>query len=165
MNRKLLTEDGYLKLKKELKYLVRERRPEVTKIVSWAASLGDRSENADYHANKRLLRQIDGRIHRLIKLFEVAEKIEYSSVQEGKVFFGAWIELENDDGEALRLRIVGDEEVYWRKDYISIHSPMAKAILGKQVDDEALVHTPTGVKTWYINSIEYNSDLISTKDE
>lgn|SRR5690554_4417197 len=155
MNRKLLTADGYLKLKEELSYLVRERRPEVTKVVAWAASLGDRSENADYHFNKRLLRQIDGRIRRLTKLFEVAEKVEYHAGQEGKVFFGAWVEIENDDGEQLRLRIVGDEEVYWRKDYISIHSPMAKGILGKQVDDEAVVRTPNGDVVWYINSIEY----------
>ncbi len=165
MSRKLLTTDGYLKLKEELHYLVRERRPEVTQIVAWAASLGDRSENADYKENKRLLRQIDGRIRRLTKLFEVAEKVDYHKGQEGKVFFGAWVEIENDDEETLRLRIVGDEEVYWRKDYISIHSPMAKAILGKQVDDEALVHTPNGVKTWYINRIEYNVDLIPIKDE
>lgn len=157
MNRKLLTTDGYLKLREELRYLVSERRPEVTDIVAWAASLGDRSENADYHFNKRLLRQIDGRIRRLTKLFEVAEQVEYHISQEGKAFFGAWVELENDDGNQLRLRIVGDEEVYWRKDYISLHSPMAKAILGKMVDDEALVHTPNGVKTWYIKNINYNS--------
>lgn len=165
MARKLLTADGYLRLKEELRYLLREYRPEITKVVTWAASLGDRSENADYKENKRLLRQIDGRIRRLTKLFEIAEKVEYHSAQEGKVFFGAWVELENEEGEILRLRIVGDEEVYWRKNYISTHSPMAKAILGKQVDDEALVHTPNGVKTWYINHIEYNVDLIPVKDE
>lgn len=164
MNRKLLTADGYSKLRYELKYLVRKKRPEVTKIVTWAASLGDRSENADYHANKRLLRQIDGRIHRLIKLFEIAVKVEYNVVQENKVFFGAWIELENDNGDKLRLRIVGDEEVYWRNDYISIHSPMAKAILRKQIGDEAQVNSPSGVQTWYIVNIEYNTDLISPED-
>ncbi|MCV3290987.1 hypothetical protein LZT28_22690 [Aeromonas media] len=90
MIRKLLTKEGYEKLKDELKYLTRERRPEVTEIVSWAASLGDRSENADYKENKRLLRQIDRRIRHLTKLLEVAERIEYNPVQEGKVFFGAW---------------------------------------------------------------------------
>lgn len=164
MSRKLLTEDGYAKLKEELSYLLRERRPEITQIVSWAASLGDRSENADYHFNKRLLRQIDGRIRRLTKLFEVAEKVEYHASQEGKIFFGAWVELENDDGDQLRLRIVGDEEVYWRKDYISLNSPMAKAILGKQVDDEALVYTPNGTKAWYINHIDYNIDLTHAKE-
>ena len=164
MKRKLLTIEGYDKLKEELSYLVRKKRPETTEIVSWAASLGDRSENADYHANKRLLRKIDGRIHRLIKLFEIAEKIEYSPVQEGTVFFGAWIELENDNGDKLRLRIVGDEEVYWRNDYISIHSPMAKAILRKKTGDEAHVNSPSGVQTWYIINIEYNTDLIAPED-
>lgn len=154
--RKLLTPEGYQKLQDELKYLVSERRPEVTQIVSWAASLGDRSENADYHANKRLLRQIDGRIYRLTKLFDVAEKVEYRPAQEGKVFFGAWVELEDDDGKCLKVRIVGDEEVYWRKDYVSLKSPIARACLGKQVDDDVVVQTPSGNKVWYINTIEYN---------
>lgn len=158
MIRKLLTKEGYEKLQDELKYLTRERRPEVTEIVSWAASLGDRSENADYKENKRLLRQIDRRIRHLTKLLEVAERIEYNPVQEGKVFFGAWCELVNDDDEMLKFRIVGDEEVYWRKDYISLSSPMAKSCLGKRVDDEIVVHTPLGIKTWYIIKIEYNKD-------
>ncbi len=158
MMRKLLTKEGYEKLKDELRYLTRERRPAVTEIVSWAASLGDRSENADYKENKRLLRQIDRRIRHLTKLLEVAECIEYNHVQEGKVFFGAWCELINDNDETLSFRIVGDEEVFWRKDYISLSSPMAKCCLGKRVDDEVVVHTPLGVKIWYIVRIEYNKD-------
>ncbi|MCV3290989.1 GreA/GreB family elongation factor [Aeromonas media] len=75
-----------------------------------------------------------------------------------QVFFGAWCELVNDDDEMLKFRIVGDEEVYWRKDYISLSSPMAKSCLGKRVDDEIVVHTPLGIKTWYIIKIEYNKD-------
>ena len=155
MNRKLLTAEGYQRLQDELNDLVRKERPEITKIVSWAASLGDRSENADYHYNKRKLREIDRRIRFLSKLFEVAHKVDYSPEQEGKAYFGAWVELENDDGESIRFRIVGDEEIYARKDYISLKSPMAKACLGKSVDDEIQVHTPTGKKTWYINNISY----------
>ena len=77
MNRKLLTAEGYQRLQDELNDLVRKERPEITKIVSWAASLGDRSENADYHYNKRKLREIDRRIRYLTKLFEVAHKVEY----------------------------------------------------------------------------------------
>jgi len=156
MSRKLLTAEGYDKLKQELDYQLRVHRPEITAIVSWAASLGDRSENADYQYNKRKLREIDRRIRYLTKLFEVAERIEYNPAQEGKVFFGAWCELENDDGQSLSFRIVGDEEVYGRNDYISLRSPMAKACLGKKPDDEVVVKTPDGDKLWYITAISYN---------
>ncbi|HHX36064.1 MAG TPA: transcription elongation factor GreB [Gammaproteobacteria bacterium] len=158
MTRKLLTAEGYKKLKDELEYLHRTLRPEITEIVSWAASLGDRSENADYQYNKRKLREIDRRIRHLTKLFEVAEEIAYNPAQEGKVYFGAWCELENDDGESIRFRIVGDEEVYGRKDYISLKSPMAKACLGKTVDEEVSVQTPGGEVHWYIVKIEYNCE-------
>lgn len=158
MNRKLLTAEGYQRLQDELNDLVRKERPEITKIVSWAASLGDRSENADYIYNKRKLREIDRRIRYLTKLFEVTHKVEYSPEQDGKAYFGAWVELENDEGEIIKFRIVGDEEIYGRKDYISLQSPIAKACLGKSVDDEIQVHTPTGKKNWYIISITYCSN-------
>lgn len=157
MNRKLLTAEGYQLLQNELNDLVRKERPEITKIVSWAASLGDRSENADYHYNKRKLREIDRRIRYLSKLFEIAHKIEYSPEQDGKAYFGAWVELENDDGETIKFRIVGDEEIYGHKDYISLQSPIAKACLGKSVDDEIQVHTPNGLISWFINRISYNT--------
>lgn len=158
MNRKLLTAEGYQRLQDELNEIVRKERPEITKIVSWAASLGDRSENADYHYNKRKLRELDRRIRFLMKLFEVAQKIEYSPEQDGKAFFGAWVTLENDDNQTIRFRIVGDEEIYGHKEYISLQSPMAKACLGKSVDDEIHVQTPTGKKTWYISEIFYQKD-------
>ncbi|MCG2574602.1 MULTISPECIES: transcription elongation factor GreB [Acinetobacter] len=155
MQRKLLTAEGYQRLQDELNHLVRIERPEITKIVSWAASLGDRSENADYHYNKRKLREIDRRIRHLTKLFEVAQKVEYHPQQQGKVYFGAWVELENDEQEIAQFRIVGDEEIYGNKDYISLQAPIAKACLGKAVDDEVQVHTPNGVKNWYIIKIKY----------
>jgi transcription elongation factor GreB len=155
LNRKLLTAEGYQHLQDELNDLVRKERPEITKIVSWAASLGDRSENADYHYNKRKLREIDRRIRYLTKLFEVAHKVEYSPEQDGKAYFGAWVKLENDEGETIKFRIVGDEEIYGRKDYISLQSPIVKACLGKSVDDEIQVYTPSGQKKWYITSIDY----------
>jgi len=164
MTRKLLTAEGYKKLKEELEYLHRTLRPEITEIVSWAASLGDRSENADYQYNKRRLREIDRRIRHLSKLFEVAEEVPYNPVQEGKVYFGAWVELENAEGESLRFRIVGDEEVYGRNDYISLRSPMAKACLGKAVDDEIHVRTPSGDAYWDIVQIEYNVSHEETGD-
>lgn len=161
MTRKLLTAAGYDKLKAELNYLHREHRPEITAVVSWAASLGDRSENADYTENKRKLRQIDRRIRYLTKLFEVAERIEPNPAQAGKVYFGAWCALENDDGDALHFRIVGDEEVYGESNYISLKSPMARACLGKSLDDEVIVHTPEGEKHWYIVGISYQGATLA----
>lgn len=158
MNRKLLTAEGYQRLQNELNDLVRKERPEITAIVSWAASLGDRSENADYHYNKRKLREIDRRIRYLSKLFEVAHKVEYSPEQDGKAYFGAWVELENNDGETIQFRIVGDDEIYDRKNYISLQSPIARACLGKSVNDEIQVQTPKGKKTWFINKIYYTTE-------
>lgn len=81
--------------------------------------------------------------------------VEYSPQQEGKVFFGAWVELENDDELVVRYRIVGADEFDPKTYAISINSPMARALIGKQVDDEVLVETPEGKKTWYINAIQY----------
>jgi|TARA_R110000796_G_scaffold225607_3_gene342054 transcription elongation factor GreB len=151
----LITREGLDKLNKELNYLWRDYRPEITKKVAWAASLGDRSDNADYKENKRLLRQIDSRIRFLRKRIEAVKVIDYSPQQAGKVFFGAWVEIENDDGETKAFRIVGPDEIYGRNDYISIDSPMARAMLKKEVDDEFQVKTPVGVKEWFINKIEY----------
>lgn len=155
MQRKLLTAQGYQRLQDELNHLLRVERPATTKIVSWAASLGDRSENADYTYNKKKLREMDRRIRYLSKLFEVAQKVEYHPEQDGKVYFGAWVELENDVGDTVKFRIVGDEEIYGYSEHISLKAPIAKACLGKSIDDEVTVHTPTGVKTWYITAIDY----------
>ena len=139
----------------ELNYLWREKRPDVTAKVAWAASLGDRSENADYQYNKKLLRETDRRIRFLRKRLEVLKVVDYSPQQDGRVFFGAWVDIENDDGEILSFRIVGPDEIYGRKDYISIDSPMARALLKKAVDDDAVVRTPNGDKLWFINAIRY----------
>ena len=78
--------------------------------------------------------------------------VDYSPQQDGKVFFGAWVEVENDEGETKRFRIVGPDEIYGRKDYISIDSPMARALLKKEVDDEVEVPTPQGKKLWFRNN-------------
>ena len=131
------------------------QRWRATKKVAWAASLGDRSDNADYKENKRLLRQIDSRIRFLRKRIEAVKVIDYSPQQVGKVFFGAWVEVENDNGETKAFRIVGPDEIYGRNDYISIDSPMARAMLKKEVDDDFQVKTPVGIKEWFINKIEY----------
>lgn len=155
MKTNLITPEGMAKLQTELDHLWREYRPEITQKVAWAASLGDRSENADYKENKRVLRQIDKRVRFLRKRIEEVTVVTPSAQQLGKVFFGATVEIENEEGETLSFKIVGPDEIYGRKDYISIDSPMARALLKKSVDDEAIVNTPNGDKIWYINKIDY----------
>lgn len=151
----LITRTGYDALKAELDELWRRERPEVTKKVTWAASLGDRSENADYQYNKKRLREIDRRVRYLRKCLEYLKVVDYSPQQEGRVFFGAWVTVENDEGDTKRFRIVGYDEIFGRTDYISIDSPMARALLKKAVDDEAVVKTPKGDAVWYVVEINY----------
>ncbi len=155
MSTALITRQGYEKLQQELDYLWRVERPEITKIVTWAAGLGDRSENADYQYNKRKLREIDRRVRYLRKRIDSLKIVDYHPDQEGKVFFGAWVEIENEAGETKRFRIAGYDEIFDQKDYISVDSPMARALLKKEVDDETVVKTATGTFTWFINAIEY----------
>jgi transcription elongation factor GreB len=150
-----ITKNGYEKLKSELDYLWKTHRPEITKKVSWAASLGDRSENADYQYNKRLLREIDRRIRYLQKRLPELKVVEYSPEQEGKVFFGARVEIENDDGVIKSFQIVGYDEIFNQNNVISVDTPMAKALLGKEVDDEATVSTPSGKQLWFVTKIDY----------
>lgn len=157
MKTPLITRKGYEALKSELDHLWRIERPEVTKKVTWAASLGDRSENADYQYNKKRLREIDRRIRYLQKSIDHLKVIDFHPDQLGKVFFGAWVEVENEEGERKCFRIVGYDEIFGRNDYISIDSPMARALLGKQVDEEASVKTDLQQTTWYINRISYDA--------
>ena len=159
MKSNLITRSGHDKLVAELKQLWHEERPEITKKVNWAASLGDRSENADYQYNKQLLRKIDRRVRYLGKRLEELKIVDYAPEQDGKVYFGAWVEIENEEGEQKTLRIVGIDEIYdHHPQHISIESPMARAMLGKEVDDEIEVHTPSGKKLWYINTIRYEKN-------
>lgn len=156
MKSNLITRSGHDKLVAELKHLWHEERPEITQKVNWAASLGDRSENADYQYNKQILRKIDRRVRYLGKRLEELRIIDFSPEQEGKVYFGAWVEIENEQGEVKTLRVVGVDEIYdHHPQHISIDSPIARALLSKQVDDEFEVITPLGKKLWFINSIRY----------
>ena len=155
MKTTFITREGYQKLQEELDNLWRKERPEITKIVTWAASLGDRSENADYQYNKRKLREIDRRIRYLRKALESSKIVDYHPDQEGRAFFGAWVELEDETGNGLKFRIVGTDEIYGRSYYISTDSPMARACLSKRLDDEVVLNLPGGKKAWYITNIYY----------
>lgn len=152
----MITPEGLQQLRDEHHHLWTVERPDVTKKVSWAASLGDRSENADYHYNKKRLREIDNRIRYLCKCVDNLKVIEYHPNQEGKVKFGAWVEIKNEAKKLQnRFRIVGYEELNSNKSYISMDSPMAKALMDKTVGDEVIVKTKMGDFVWKILKIEY----------
>ena len=155
MKTPLITPEGLEKLKAELDHLWRVERVETTQKVTWAASLGDRSENADYHYNKKRLREIDKRVLYLRKCIDDLKVVSYSPFQEGRVLFGAWVEIENDKGDKKRFRIVGYDEIFDTKDYISIDSPMGSALMKKEVGEEAIVKTQAGEFVWRVTNIEY----------
>ena len=155
MKTNLITREGYDLLQQELDQLWRQERPEVTRKVTWAAGLGDRSENADYQYNKKRLREIDRRVRFLRKRFEELKVVAYSPEQEGKVFFGAWVSLLDEDDKPLTFRIVGPDEIYGRNDYASVDAPLVRACLKKEAGDDVVVILPTGAKTWLIDTIRY----------
>jgi transcription elongation factor GreB len=157
MRKNLITKAGMLRLKDELHQLWRVERPEVTKKVSWAASLGDRSENADYQYNKKRLREIDRRVRYLSKRVEELQVVQALPDNTQKIFFGAFVEVENENGDVRSFQIVGYDEIFDRKDAISVDSPMAMALLQKEEGDEVIVTTPEGKVVWYVNSIVYRS--------
>lgn len=142
-------------LDQELKYLWKVERPQVTQAVSEAAAMGDRSENAEYIYGKKRLREIDRRVRFLSKRLDELKIVDPSPQQEGKVFFGAWVRLENEAGEEKVYRIVGADEFNPAKNWISINSPVARALIGKTLDDEIEVTTPSGVVSYLVLEISY----------
>ncbi len=155
MQRKIITVKGFELLREELNELWKIERPQVTEKVKWAASLGDRSENADYQYNKKRLREIDRRVRYLSKVIENANVIDRLPPNQDKVFFGAWVEVENQLGETLKFRIVGEDEIYHADHYISFNSPLAKGALGKEIDDEFVVSTELATNEWVILNLYY----------
>lgn len=157
MKANLITRPGYKRLEKELEYLWRDYRPKITEKVAWAASLGDRSDNADYKENKSLLRQIDSKIRHLRKRLDTVRIIDYSPQQEGKVYFGARVRVLSPTDEEREFQIVGPDEIYDKTSVISINSPMARALLGKSVGDEVTVTSPKSEKNWKIIDVCYDT--------
>ncbi|WP_298440638.1 transcription elongation factor GreB [uncultured Ferrimonas sp.] len=151
----LITKAGWNALEAELRFLWKEERPMVTQAVSDAAALGDRSENAEYIYGKKRLREIDRRVRFLSKRMEVLRVVEPDPRQQGKAYFGAWLELESEQGEVQHYQLVGPDEFNIGQGKISIDSPLARAMVGKEVDDEVVVTTPAGDKIWYVNRISY----------
>ncbi|WP_442683916.1 transcription elongation factor GreB [Stenotrophomonas sp. JC08] len=154
----LITAQGHARLKSELDELWRQRRPEVVKALAAAAAEGDRSENAEYTYRKKQLGEIDRRVRYLSKRLEVLRVVDTPPSDPAAVFFGATVELENvDSGEIHLYRIVGPDETDAAKGWISIDSPLARALLKKRVDDEFNVELPAGPQTFALLSVTYGS--------
>lgn len=140
----------------ELRHLHDTLRPEVTRALSAAAAEGDRSENAEYIYRKKQLREIDRRIRYLVKRLEVVKAVEQKPADQSRVYFGAWVELEEvESGAVERYRLVGSDEIDLERGWISVDSPMARALLKRQEGEEVLVHRPKGAATFDIVRVQY----------
>ena len=154
---KYITRAGERRLRGELEQLWREERPRVTQAVQAAAAQGDRSENAEYTYGKRRLREIDRRVRFLRRRLEGMVVVEQPPADPRRVYFGAWVELEAEDGSRSRHRIVGPDEFDMAAGYISMDSPLGRALLTRRLDDEVSVEAPGGSRVAVIVAIEYEA--------
>jgi transcription elongation factor GreB len=154
---KYITLEGEQALRDELHQLWKVERPTVADTVHEAAKNGDRSENGDYIYGKRRLREIDSRVRFLNKRLDEVEVVQRAPTDTGKIFFGAWVTLENEAGDESRWRIVGPDEFDLTSGKLSMDSPMARALLGKRLDDEVQVHSPSGEQMYYVTDISYQT--------
>ena len=150
-----ITPRGARQLREELAYLWRDKRPLVTEQVRAAAALGDRSENAEYQYGKRQLREIDRRIRYLQKRLENLSVVDRIPSDRDRVFFGAFVTLCTETDETLSIRIVGEDEIDLDNQWISMNTPLARAIIGKSLGDEVEIQRPAGKITAEIVSIDY----------
>lgn len=150
-----ITPEGADQLRAELHQLWKVERPAVTQVVHEAAKNGDRSENGDYIYGKRRLREIDRRVRYLTKRLDELQIVKRRPDDPEKVFFGAYVTLEDEAGEERTYRIVGPDEFNLREDKLSVDSPLARAMLGKRLDDEVVLHSPEGQKRFYVVDIRY----------
>jgi transcription elongation factor GreB len=153
--RNYITPAGADRLKAELKKLLHEERPELVKVISWAASNGDRSENGDYIYGKRRLREIDRRIRFLTKRLEAAEIIDPTTQIADRVLFGATVTVRDEDDVERIYRIVGIDETDVRNGHVSWISPVAKALLGASAGDTVTLRTPKGDEDLEVVRVEY----------
>jgi transcription elongation factor GreB len=153
-----LTPAGWRRMRDELTWLVKTERPDVTSVVSWAAKLGDRSENADYQYGKKRLREIDRRIRYLTKRLEAAEVVDPATREEtDQVFFGATVTYVNAAGTEQTVRIVGLDETDPAHHYVSWISPIARALIKAREGDTVSLHTPAGVEQIEIVEVRYEA--------
>jgi transcription elongation factor GreB len=152
------TAEGARRLKEELDHLWRVLRPQVTRAVAEAAAQGDRSENAEYIYGKKQLREIDRRVRFLRKRLEGMVVVSRPPDDRSRVFFGAWVRIEDDEGRETELRIVGPDEIDPARRYVSMDSPIARVLMRKQVDDQVAVEVPGGTRTYVVTEIRYEED-------
>jgi len=154
-----ITPSGLQRLKEEHKFLLTRERPAVTKVVAWAASNGDRSENADYQYGKRRLRQIDSRIRFLGKRIDAAEVVDPESprgaLAAARVFFGATVRYANAAGKERVVSIVGTDEVDLKRDHISWVSPLARALMKAEAGDHVVLQAPSGTENLIVLDVSY----------
>jgi len=159
---KYITAEGHERLNKEHDYLWKVIRPEVTRILAAAAAEGDRSENAEYIYRKKELREIDARVRFLRKRLDNMVVVDRIPTDTDKVYFGAWVTIEDEGGDEVTYRVVGPDEFDPKLGYISMDSPMGKALLGKTLDDEIRISVETkdgcNTSTYIINDIRYKPD-------
>jgi transcription elongation factor GreB len=151
-----ITPEGAKRLRAELDQLWTVERPRVTQEVADAAAQGDRSENAEYIYGKRRLREIDRRVRFLAKRLDDLVVVTEAPGDASRVFFGAWVTLEDEDGEEVTYRIVGPDESDVDKGWISMDAPVARALLGKRDGDEVTVRRPKGDITYTITAVRYS---------
>jgi transcription elongation factor GreB len=151
---KYITPEGALRLKRELDELWRVKRPAVTRAVAEAAAQGDRSENAEYVYGKKQLAEIDRRVRHLRKRLTSVRVVDRQPSDTNRVFFGAWFELESDDGKH-EYRLVGPDEIDFGPHYISVDSPLGRAVLGKGLRAEIVVRTPEGERHYELTAVRY----------
>jgi transcription elongation factor GreB len=150
-----ITPKGFQKLANELEELLRNERPEITKLIQWAASNGDRSENADYLYGKRRLREIDKRIRFLTSRLDAAVVVDPTQIKSDKVQFGAKVEVTDEEGQVKIFTIVGVDEVDTNLGRISWQSPIGKSLIGKTEGDEVTIKVPAGECIYEILSVTY----------
>lgn len=151
-----ITPEGERRLRDELRQLWKVERPAVTDTVREAARNGDRSENGDYIYGKKRLREIDSRVRFLAKRLEELTVVDRRPDDTSRVYFGAWVSLEDEDGGIAEYRIVGPDEFDLKRGWLSMDSPMARAMLGKREDDDVVVNTPNGEREYVIVAIRYD---------
>jgi transcription elongation factor GreB len=150
-----ITPEGEKKLREEVHQLWKIERPQVTAVVHEAAKNGDRSENGDYIYGKRRLREIDSRVRFLTKRLEVLEVVDRIPSEQNKIYFGAWVTVEDQNDDMHIYRIVGPDEFDVSQGKLSMDSPLAKALLGKRVDDDIVINSPNGQREFYIAKVSY----------
>ncbi len=150
-----ITPEGAAKLQAELDQLWKLERPKVTKEVQAAAQQGDRSENAEYIYGKRRLREIDRRLRFLSKRLDELTVVSEPVARDGRAYFGAWVEVEDGEGNETRYQLVGPDETEAERGRISVDSPIGRALLGRRVDEEVRVQRPKGEISYLIVAVDY----------